>query len=48
MANVTRSPRLAATGVATLSGLILNFRETETNCFGSGNCEGLNMGENGQ
>jgi hypothetical protein len=30
MANVTRSPRLAATGVATLSGLILNFRETET------------------
>ena len=28
MAKVTRSPRLAATGVATLSGLIRNFLET--------------------
>ena len=31
MASVTRSPRLAATGVATLSGLIWSFLETEMN-----------------
>ena len=29
IANVTRSPKLAAIGVATLSGLILSFLETE-------------------